>query len=462
MVDVYVIGGGLPELSAALELAEVGLSVRTGDWPIEGAPAAVARARAEAVGGADALPDPDGVLRELLQHIAAPLSQGGHVNDEVRAVSVAPNPVLLRGIKQEWVPQPVPAALGIPAVPISSQAVAVLGGRAAARAYLDRVKPVLTIGKAHSLGELVRSRLGEAVVERLVDPFVRERFGLAADEVEVAAAVPGLNEALTRAGSLSGAVLANADRDVARETAVAPVAGWPAAFAELKQRLGLYGAQVAAATVTAVERTGDDVWRVEEVDGTVTEARALVVGVDASSAREATAVLETAGVLSEALHDVLPTRWRMEARVALAAGADRLPLGDEPALCAVELAEGQHWAVRVEPGGARRARLSGPVIEGVDLEGVPSEGQVQRSVSEALTAVGLAAAGGVEAVLRIAPYASIEQREAAERRLGAAREATHDLLAVGEALHGGSTASAVADARTQAVLLRRRLAGIAD
>lgn len=460
MIDVYVVGDGLPELAAALELAEVGLSVRIAEWPLEGEAGAPDRV-ASSGESAGAVPDPDGVLRELLQHIAAPIAQGGHANGAVRPVPVPPSPVLLRGAKGGWVPQPVPAALGIPAVPISSQAIAVIGGGAAVRAYLDRVKPVLTIGKTHSLGALVRTRLGEAVVTRLVDPFVRERFGLAPDDVEVAAALPGLNEALTRAGSLSGGVLANSERDVARETGVVPEAGWSAAFAELRHRLELYGAQPAAAPVALIERSGDEAWRIEEADGTVVEARAVVTGLDAASAR---AELPAA---DETLRNLLPQRWRVQADVAVTGAPAET--GDEAALCAIELADGElaggkHWAVRIErdADGTHRARLSGPVLDAVLSREAQAQAQSEGAVAEALAQLGLTQLGAVEWQLRLAPYHAIDERDAAEARLAAARDAAQTLLPVGEALHGGSIAAAVADARTQAVLLRRRLAGIAD
>ncbi|WP_024357052.1 hypothetical protein [Leucobacter chironomi] len=460
MVDVYVIGGGLPELAAALELGEVGLSVRLGDWDLGSAEPAVGRAHAEAGGDStSALLDPDGVLRQLLDHVAAPIAEGGHAHTGARPVAVPPSAVLVHGAKAHWVPQPVPASLGIPAVPISSQAVAVLGGRAAARAYLDRVKPVLTIGKAHSLGDLVRNRLGETVVERLVDPFVRERFGVAPDDVEVAVAVPGLNEALTRAGSLSGAVLANSDRDVARETAVIPEAGWGAAFAGLHQRLELYGAKRADATVVAVERIGDEAWRIEEADGTTVEARAVVAGLDAGSAFAAGRVLHALP------GELLPRRWRLEVRTAVA-GAP-LEARQSDALCAVQLSDGSRWAVRIEATepGEGRARLSGPAFEAAANEtGLPAEHRArsESAAAEALAGVGLSAGAASEAILRVAPHISVDERDAALRSLQACRENTDDLLAVGDALHGGSVAAAVADARTQAVLLRRRLAGIAD
>jgi hypothetical protein len=64
--------------------------------------------------------------------------------------------------------------------------------------------------------------------------------------------------------------------------------------------------------------------------------------------------------------------------------------------------------------------------------------------------------------MRVAPYVSVEHRDAEAAMLTEQREATPTLLPVGSALHGGDVATAVGDARSAAVALRRRLLGIAD
>lgn len=113
---------------------------------------------------------------------------------------------------------PAKSILGIPSSPLAGDVVQAIGRKSAYRAYLDRIRPVLTIGKAHRIGELVRTRMGKVVLSTLVAPSVVNRFGATPDEVDVAVAIPGLNEAMTRTGSLSTAVLAMLDEDAKRET----------------------------------------------------------------------------------------------------------------------------------------------------------------------------------------------------------------------------------------------------
>ena len=66
--------------------------------------------------------------------------------------------------------------------------------------------PSLTIGKERSLGRLVRTRMGDLVLDRLVAPVTSGVYSADPDDIDVELAAPGLNAALTRTGSLSGAV----------------------------------------------------------------------------------------------------------------------------------------------------------------------------------------------------------------------------------------------------------------
>lgn len=461
MVDVYMLGNGLPELAAALELAEVGLAVRVGIPDREGVLDREGRGDARDDLDYRGVRDPDGALRGFLDHVAAPLSDGERPAEAAQPVSEPPVPVLLRGAKGDWAPQPTPAVLGIPAVPVSSRALALLGGGAALRAYLDRIRPVLTIGKTHALGALVRSRLGRAAQERLVEPLVRERFGVSADEVDVAIAAPGLNEALTVAGSLSGAALAYSERDVARETRVAPSGGWAALRAALLERLVLYGVAFAESPVNEVRR-GDavsDEWVLAEGEGSV-PARALVLGADG---RDPAAV---GPELAEALTELLPRRWRTEGGATVEDPDLPAEHADLPAVQTVVLADGEPWSVRVERvGEAYLARVAGPVLNGD--RGGAEVGNARARVREALEAAALRPVASAEpavesASAHVAPYVSVEQRDADAERLDGLRSAMPDLLPVGTALHGGALAPAIADARRAAVLLRRRLTGISE
>ncbi|UOQ57269.1 hypothetical protein MUN78_00010 [Leucobacter allii] len=516
MHDVYVIGDGLVELAAALELAEVGLRVRiapsaeraTGDRPPQWDP--------------DGEPDAEGALAGLMNHAAAPLAASGPEHAGARPVSVAPEPVRLRGTRGGWAPQPEPAALGVPAVPLSERTIAILGNAGATRAYLDRVKPVLTVGKTHRFGDLVRSRMGRAALERLAQPLVRERFGVPAAEVDVAIAAPGLNEALTRVGSLSGAVLSLSERIVARETRVRPAGGWAELEAVLRERLALYGAEFAEHPVIGLSRIADAAaagpGEAVEADaaggGTdaVTPGPAGVAGPDAAGPSEFPAgPAGLSGADAGAAAAAGEARWRIVegaadrapgsgagaeggldvgpgagapierlARAVVLAGAhdgsavrDRIDVDVEPdaglagadAVETVELPGGGAWSLRLrtpEPGRLR-ARFSGPARRS-DAAAGEDPGAGDARLAELLDAAGLRRRGHGAVVREVvtAPAATVAEREARDADLEHRRAADPLRLEVGPRLHGGELAPAVADARLAAVLLRRRLTGIAD
>lgn len=96
---------------------------------------------------------------------------------------------------------------GIPANPFSPRVRSKLGWSGAWRVYLDRIKPVLTIGAEKNLAKLVRTRMGDAALQKLVNPVLLDRYGLPAEDLEVDAVAPGLPQAITRGGSLSNGVV---------------------------------------------------------------------------------------------------------------------------------------------------------------------------------------------------------------------------------------------------------------
>ncbi|MBK0417502.1 hypothetical protein JD276_00415 [Leucobacter sp. CSA1] len=450
MIDVYVTGGGVAALAAALDLVEVGLSVRV----------AVTDAGEELPRGA--VRDPEGTIAALLERLASPI--GGDRESAERAGrpdaaprAVPPEAVALPGARGGWQLQPLPAVLGAPAVPLSSECLAILGGGGAFRAYLDRLKPLLTIGKTREFGALVRSRFGRTALDRLVEPLIRERFGVAPEHVDVAVAAPGLNEALSRSGSLSAAVLAYSERHVARETRVIPAGGWGAARDALLERLALYGAQLADARPTAV-RLGDDEHRVEEADGGRFETRAVVL----DRGRRVDASGPAVSCEGEASEPRLPAAARVRARASVGVEAP-VAIPGAARVRTVELPSGERWSVRVSRRGEAdwEAELRGPAApaEAVARQPDPEE------LAAALTGAGLSPRAGTEWRTRryAAPHARIEQRDEA-------RAAVDDLdgrfrgsaLPVGSSLHGDDLSAALETARAQAVGLRRRLTGIAD
>lgn len=136
---------------------------------------------------------------------------------------------------------------GIPGNPFSLRVRKALGWGGAWRVYLDRIKPVLTIGTEPNLGKLVRTRMGDAALEKLVNPVVLERYGLPADELNVDAVAQGLSQAMTRGGSLSNGVLELLAEDPRVAQRVVVPGGTEAITAAATSKLEYF-----AATVTRV------------------------------------------------------------------------------------------------------------------------------------------------------------------------------------------------------------------
>ncbi|MFO7689695.1 MAG: FAD-dependent oxidoreductase [Cryobacterium sp.] len=205
-VDVIVIGGGVAGLVAARECARIGLSVTV----LEGT---------DALGGPVAGHELAGLhLDSGTESFAV---RGGTVSAFIQDLGlteavVSPNPVgawlhlpaldSRAGTAAVSVPLPKAGVLGIPGSPLADDVRAVIGWRGALRAYLDRMMPMVTIGRAHSLGDLVRKRMGDRVLQRLVEPVASGVYTASSVDLDVDIVAPGLNSALTKAGSLSGAV----------------------------------------------------------------------------------------------------------------------------------------------------------------------------------------------------------------------------------------------------------------
>lgn len=201
---VTVIGGGLAGLVAALECAKVGM------------PVTVVEA-SDRLGGCVAAAELDGRMLDVAADGFA--TSGGHVRalvDELglggSVVAPLPGGRWIAGLPAssahdgDAAPLPEGTVLGIPANPWAEDVRRFIGWRGAWRAYLDRLRPPLTIGHERRLGTLVRTRMGERVLDTMVAPVTRGLFGIEPDDIDVDAAAPGLNAALTRTGSLSGAV----------------------------------------------------------------------------------------------------------------------------------------------------------------------------------------------------------------------------------------------------------------
>lgn len=462
MIDAIVTGRSLPALQSALDLAEVGLRVVL----LHDSSQAGARPCAER--------DPDGVIADFLKRIAAPVA--GAASSEPAAAAkaiaaVAAPPMLLHGT--EWLRQASPNVLGIPAVAIASETIAMIGSGGAFRAYLDRITPLLTVGKTQMLGELVRKRMGAKVRDRLVDPQVFERYGAESAEVEVAVATPGLNEALSRAGSLSTAVLAYAERNVARETRLTPALGTEALVRHMLQLLELYGVEVRSEQAISIVHESD-CWQVQIESGDSLHARAIVADVGESA------------IASEVLLPIVAPVMPSAARVYASIDINRpewLAKGDRA------VARVDDWAIVIDAslevkgeGGAdepptesERQTLTGDVIcYAVSAAAAVGEHtdlldrlQAADASSGVISGKGIVNTLGCEAPISgaslfAAPFKTIAQRHEAADALASLEAARPDLIAVGRAAHGDDQAAALSAAHDATVRLRRRLLGLAE
>lgn len=280
---IVVIGGGLAGLVAARECAELGLRVTLLE-------------AGSGLGGGIARAELDGLTLDVgadsFAPVLLPLVEELGLGDAVE--HALPGGRWIAG-PQTAAPLPAESILGIPANPWAPEVRRLIGWGGAWRAYLDRLRPPLTIGHEHRLGVLVRTRMGARVAERLVAPMSLGVFGVDPDRVDVDVAAPGLNQALTRVGSLSGAV--------AQEAPEAPTprltlhGGMSALVEALRRRLDDLAVDVrtdtpAASVARAADPTADAGptahlsrgWRVTAGEETL-DADAVIVATGESAAR---------------------------------------------------------------------------------------------------------------------------------------------------------------------------------
>ncbi|GAA4488502.1 protoporphyrinogen/coproporphyrinogen oxidase [Microbacterium panaciterrae] len=249
---IAVIGGGVAGLVAAESVAAIGAHVTVFE-AADAAGGAVRRGEADGLtfdAGAESFAVRGGHVRALIEE----LGLGGLV------VSPEPGGAWVAGIPGGAAPLPKGGLLGIPANPFAEDVRRVIGWSGTWRAWLDRLRPPLTIGHDHSLGRLVRKRMGDRVLDRLVAPVSTGVYSAHPDDIDVDAAAPTLNAALTRTGSLSGAVTeVTGGAGRAPGAAVQGLSGGMSALVDgLIARLELLGSEVRTASpVERLERDAD-------------------------------------------------------------------------------------------------------------------------------------------------------------------------------------------------------------
>ena len=271
-----VVGGGIAGLVAARELAMQGVQVTVLEASADFGGCV---ARHEVAGFTlDAGAESFATRSQAVSGLAGELGLGESI--------VAPDPggawVQLPGSAQRL---PKTGLLGIPADPTDPQIVAAIGRKASLRAAADRVLPLGNLlGKDQlSLGELVRTRMGSTVLERLVTPVAAGVYSADPDVLDVDSVAPGLRASVATHGSLQAAV--GAMRKAAPAgSAVAGLAGGmgrltEALLADLKRRK----VQLHASSPVRAISKHDGGWRVASADGTF-DAAGLVMAADGVSA----------------------------------------------------------------------------------------------------------------------------------------------------------------------------------
>jgi oxygen-dependent protoporphyrinogen oxidase len=475
---VVVVGGGIGGLVAALACAKIGIRVTVLD-------------ASERLGGALHTTDVGGVRVDVGAEGYA--TRGGAVRALVDDLGLA-DAIVPTAPRAEWIAglpsgsSPVPAATvrGIPENPWEEGVRRMIGRRGTWRAHLDRLRPPLTIGQERSLSRLVRTRMGDLVHDRLVAPLSLGGFSIHPDDVDVEAVAPGLNAALTRTGSLAGAVASLRAGAAARpaDGGLEAIDGGTSRFVgALLDRLRELGADVVTgAPVEALAPTGDGRWSVILASGdrladptaeadteTAADPRALepadhvVVATDAVAAH---------GLLSDAVPALEPMPvTELEVITLVVASAE---LAAAPVRTAVYPVPGTAVAASVTDSTARWPWMARDAAPGVRVlkvtfgapgatpatAGLADAAAVALAVSEAAALLGAPLEPGQVhgwhrgRYLQPPPASAIGHRAAVE----GVREAVHaipGLAVAGAWVAGTGMAQVVPDALAEAERIRR-------
>ncbi len=466
---VVVIGGGIAGLVAAWECAKVGFAVTL-------------------VEASDRLGGTIGSARiaglELETGVTCWSTRGGTVRGLVD--EVLPDAAIVRPRdEREWIaglpkgaaaPLPAEQVLGIPANPWDESVRRIIGWGGTWRAYVDRLRPPLTIGAQRSLGRLVHGRMGDKVLDRLVAPLTIDRFGLDPVDVDVEIAAPGLSNALTRTGWLGGAV-ADVRVDAPGSSIEGMEGGMPQLTAALADRLAEREVAIHTGALATGLVRGDGRWTVELAtiapEGAAAapdrlHADAVIVATDEAAAR----TLLAAALGTPAFADVAAagTARDVVTLVVDAPELDAAPRGVHihavpGALRATGLVhETARWEWLARAAGAGRHVLrvafGAPGIAPA-TEGLTDADAAVMAAAEASVLLGVEldegriAGSRRDAFTLVPPASTLGRRDRTDAARAAIARAP-GLAAVGAWLSGSGLAQVVADAQEEADRLRHK------
>lgn len=459
--DTIVVGAGVGGLVVAHDLAARGYRVL------------VLEARDRVGGVASRLDlgglELDGGAESFAVHGRAVAELVGELG--LDAVEPSPGGAWLQ-VEGRAVPLPKASLLGIPSSPLAQDVIDAIGWGGALRAYADRLMPFLRIGQDDALGPLVRRRMGRRVLERLVAPLAGGVYSADPERLDIDVVAPGLNNAVTRAGSLSGgvAVLLEERGSHGRPgSAVQGVAGGIHRIPEaLAARAVEHRAEVRARVRVASAQQIETGWAVTTDAGERLDASSLVVALP-----EPEAVRVLAGVEGfDALQDASAVAVELVTLVLPVGAVEGDPRGTgalvaqgTPGIRAKALTHATaKWPwLRSAAGGHEVVRLS----YGADAAAGSGEPATVALDDAAATELALADASAIMGVALPAPVASARVRwqtgqpssllgaKARREALRAAAASHPGLVLVGAAVAGTGLAQVVPDARKAALEIRR-------
>ncbi|MDQ3952789.1 MAG: protoporphyrinogen oxidase [Actinomycetota bacterium] len=190
---VAVVGGGVTGLVAARELDRAGADVVL----FEAAPGAGGKIATKTIEDVAVEAGPDSFLAR--DPWAVDLCREIGLGNDLVEPAVFGGTVWSRG-RLHALPRGL--VLGIPTLPVKVLRTGLLSRRGALRALGDLFGGKPLTGRDVSIGALVRHRLGDEVLERLVDPLLAGTRAGDADEMSLAAAAPELDSIARRHRSL--------------------------------------------------------------------------------------------------------------------------------------------------------------------------------------------------------------------------------------------------------------------
>jgi protoporphyrinogen/coproporphyrinogen III oxidase len=275
--DVVVVGGGMTGMAAARRLALAGATVTLVEpGPLGG------RVQASAFDG--------NVLDEAADAFLARVPEGVQLCEELGLGGDLVSPAARRAwvwSREELRPLPEAHVLGVPADLDELAGTGIVSAEGLAAARRDVTEPLQAPEGDPAIGAFLRSRLGDEVVDRLVDPLVGGINAGAVDELSLAAVTPQL-DAAARSGAASLVEACRAQRAAGADSEApvffAPRGGMGALVGALRAGLLDRGVTVQRTAALGLEPEAGR-WRVATEDGELT-AGAVVVTAPAGHAAE--------------------------------------------------------------------------------------------------------------------------------------------------------------------------------